>query len=183
MEKEIWKPVNGYEELYEVSSLGRVISRNYRRTGNRQELGQWISAYGYKIVHLTNGGKTRTVGVHRLVARAFIPNPNNKKEVNHKDGNKENNVVKNLEWVSRNENQRHKYRILGYPPVRARCKPVANITTGEQFDSVRAAARAYKTAHSNIARAIERGIRCKGCYWTNGSGYGLISGDTIKFAE
>jgi len=161
MSEEIWKDIPGYEGKYQVSNLGNIRSLNYRGTGKKRLLGQWEN-FGYKITHLSRDGRTITIGVHRLVALAFIDNPNQKAEINHLDGDKKNNIVDNLEWVTRGENQKHKYRMLGYEPVRARLKPVIDITNGKEFDSVRSVAREMGVWHGAITRAIKLSIKCHG---------------------
>lgn len=101
---EIWRDISSYEGLYQVSNLGNVKSLNYLRTGNERMLKPVKNRYGYLLVNLCKNGKTRLFKVHRLVAKAFIPNTNNKSDVNHKDENKANNCVDNLEWTTRKEN-------------------------------------------------------------------------------
>lgn len=97
---ETWKPVIGYEGMYEVSSRGRVKRVEYLLTESN-------SAWGYKQVSLSKDGKNSTKIIHRLVAQAFIENPDNKPTVNHKDCNKHNNTVSNLEWATVQENVDH----------------------------------------------------------------------------
>lgn len=99
--EEIWKDVEGYEGLYQVSNLGNVRSLNYNHRGIVKNLRLSEMGRGYLLVELSAGGKGRTFLVHRLVASAFIPNPNNHPEVNHKDENKHHNNVNNLEWCTR----------------------------------------------------------------------------------
>lgn len=124
--EEIWKPVKGYEDLYEVSNLGRVRSfdRLYRIErdkyhGEIKKKGRVISGnHGgkhYYQVFLFREGKGKTALVHRLVAEAFIPNPENNPQVNHKDGDKHNNKVTNLEWVTCSENQLHSFKTGLHP--------------------------------------------------------------------
>lgn len=99
---EIWRPVCGFEGLYEVSDQGRIKSLKRNTTS-----GGIIKTHvnrGYVYSHLCKNGKHRNVKVHRAVAEAFIPNPDNKPEVNHKDENKSNNCVGNLEWATKKEN-------------------------------------------------------------------------------
>lgn len=95
---EEWKPISGYEDLYQVSNFGRVKSLNYNHTNQEQILKQATNKDGYKVVCLYKDGKGKTFQVHRLVAMAFITNPNNYAEVNHKDECKTNNHISNLEW-------------------------------------------------------------------------------------
>jgi hypothetical protein len=98
---ETWLPT---EWLYFVSSLGRIKSM---RTG--KILSPLKTTTGYLQIQLSFGGKMKQIKIHRLVAITFIPNPENKREVNHKDGNPLNNSVSNLEWVTRSENVKHAY--------------------------------------------------------------------------
>jgi hypothetical protein len=121
MKKEIWKDINGYEGYYQVSSLGNVRSLDRKR---RVRNGKYVLCKGKKLknskgthyyrVRLSIEGKSKGFNIHRLVAKAFIHNPHNKKEVNHIDGNKLNNNLENLEWVTKSENEKHKYSVLGY---------------------------------------------------------------------
>ena len=103
---EIWLDIEGYEGRYLVSNFGRVKSLITNKI-----LNQYKDRYGYLRVILSLNGKQKIYLVHRLVAKAFIPNPENKLEVNHKDGNKENNHVDNLEWVTSKENVKHAYKM------------------------------------------------------------------------
>lgn len=106
MSVEIWKPIVGYEGLYEVSSMGRVKSLKRLRTKERI-IAQFINHRGYARVTLWKENKQRKFSVHRLVASAFIPNPEEKPQVNHIDENKLNNNVCNLEWCTQLENHNH----------------------------------------------------------------------------
>lgn len=108
--KEIWKPIINYEEKYEISNLGNVKSlpkRNGHRLSKEMILKSNKRPNGYYVVCLSKDKKTKNYYIHRLVAQAFISNPQNYKEVNHKDGNKQNNNVDNLEWCSRKQNIDH----------------------------------------------------------------------------
>ena len=97
-EEEIWCPIKGYENIYEVSDKGRVKSLKF---GKERILKLGITTDGYLMVKLLKNGEKKNLLVHRLVAQTFIPNPDNLPEVNHKDENKENNSVQNLEWCDR----------------------------------------------------------------------------------
>jgi len=106
--EEIWKDVISYEGIYEVSNLGRVRSIN---TGRKKPLKPLLGNNGYFKINLYKDKKMSAINIHRLVAIAFIINDGNKKQVNHIDGNKINNNVDNLEWVTDSENQKHSYDI------------------------------------------------------------------------
>lgn len=98
--EEVWKDIKGYEGLYQVSNFGKIKSK-------RKILKQFINHKGYFIIQLSKRNISKTYIVHRLIAEAFIPNTENKPQVNHKDGNKQNNCIDNLEWCTNNENKAH----------------------------------------------------------------------------
>lgn len=106
MNYEKWKPIEGYDGKYEVSTYGRV------RRDDGYLVNQETHCKGYKRVDLWKDGKRKHHKVHRLVAEAFIPNPDNKPQVNHKDFDVANNRMWNLEWVTDAENKAYsdKYR-------------------------------------------------------------------------
>ena len=101
---EIWKDIKGYEGHYQVSNWGRGKSLKWNKEKILQPL---IQSNGYYYIGLVKNNKRINYKIHRLVAEAFLPNPNNYKEVNHKDENKANNVVTNLEWCDRKYNQNY----------------------------------------------------------------------------
>lgn len=112
--KEEWKDIKNYEGLYQVSNLGNVKSLERNKSNGKglvkideKILTQNITNWGYCKVALYKNGARKYYKVHRLVAEAFIPNPNNKEQINHIDGNKLNNNVNNLEWNTRIENMNH----------------------------------------------------------------------------
>lgn len=107
--EEEWRDVLGFEELYQVSNLGKV--RTIKK--GEAEMAQQENRNGYMTVHLRNKGVERRAMVHRLVAEAFIPNPNELRDVNHKNGNKADNRIENLEWTTHSDNMTHSFRELG----------------------------------------------------------------------
>lgn len=113
---EEWKDVVGWEDMYSVSSEGRVYSKHTKtlRKPRTEKL-------GYLSVDLWNNNYMKRLKVHRMVAQAFIVNPENKPQVNHKDGDKANNKLSNLEWATAKENSQHAYsNKLSRPTVGAR---------------------------------------------------------------
>ncbi len=126
MKEEIWKDIEGYEGLYQVSNLGNIRSfytnprygyknfesNNISIEGKNMRIS--TKANGYMYVTLRKDGKSKKKHIHRLVASAFIDNPNNFEQVNHKNFNKQDNRVNNLEWVTRAQNRRHWRESLKY---------------------------------------------------------------------
>ena len=114
---EIWEPVKGFEGYYEVSNTGKVLGiermvvlKSGLRTIKSRFLKTRINNYGYTEVRLTKDGKTTTTFIHILLAKAFIPNPYKKLEVNHINGIKTDNRIENLEWCTHSENINHAYQ-------------------------------------------------------------------------
>jgi hypothetical protein len=107
---EEWKDIKGYEGLYQVSNLGRVKSLD-RVSNGQPKRGQILkpfkSSFRYLAVEVSRNAVTKSVPVHRLVAQAFLPNPDNLPQINHKDGIKENNHVNNLEFCTAKHNSKH----------------------------------------------------------------------------
>lgn len=106
---EIWRDIKNYEGIYEVSNLGRIKSISRNGTIKENRILKPNKVMGYSQIVLYKNNKREYKKIHRLVAETFIPNLENKREVNHKDGNKTNNCVDNLEWVTTSENQLHSY--------------------------------------------------------------------------
>lgn len=99
---EIWAAIKGYEGLYEVSNYGRVRSLNYNRTGVAREMATSPNnSTGYVNCCLSKDGKQKCHAVHRLVAEAFLPNPNGYEQIDHRNNKKTDNRAVNLRWVSR----------------------------------------------------------------------------------
>ena len=154
-----WKDVVGYEGLYTVSDTGLVYSCKSDRLMTNTIRGK----NNYLCVHLSKDCKGKIHNVHRLVAEAFIENPKNKEQVNHIDGNKLNNNLNNLEWVTAKENCLHSTYVLGnYKKInqeglklgRLACiKTNLNITNGE---------KTFNTYKEIIAFLTEKGIKFSG---------------------
>lgn len=104
---EIWKDISGYEGKYAISSYGNIIALNYNREKRAQNRIPRKDKGGYLYVNLWKNGISKTFKIHRLVAEAFLPNPNNLPQINHKDENKTNNSVFNLEWCSPSYNSKY----------------------------------------------------------------------------
>jgi hypothetical protein len=146
--EELWKDVVGYEGLYQCSNIGRVRSLDKVIHTNNQhgscskwkkgkQLKQYDNQHGYLVAHLHNG-KPKTIAVHRIIALAFIPNTDNKSEVNHIDGDKTNNKISNLEWNTRSENQKHAFATgLNKPNDKAGEKNAMSKLTKSQVHRIR----------------------------------------------
>lgn len=151
-----WRPVVGYEGPYEVSSDGDV--RNVK-TG--REIKPCIDNIGYLRVSLSNGMIRKHCKVHRLVAMAFIKNPEAKEQVNHKDGVKINNNLENLEWATRSENIRHAWdsglneRARNKSSIRM-SKKVVDLWTGIFYDSLKEACNATNCNYSSSGSQIRK---------------------------
>lgn len=103
---EIWKSIFGYEGFYEVSNLGNIKSLNYHNTKQEKILKPKRDKDGYLLIILSKNNKQRTFKIHRLVAEAFIPNTENKPQVDHKNKERDDNRVENLQWLTASENNK-----------------------------------------------------------------------------
>ena len=153
MEK--WRDIPGYEGFYQVSDLGNIRSIRFNKIRNMKS---WDS-HGYRAVELCMNNNRYTVGIHRLVALTFIPNPENKPEVNHKDRNKSNNNVENLEWVTQSENVAHAYRHGVEPRPTHQNQPsqkeILDIIENKKYFSIREASRQTGHKRDTIRRSLD----------------------------
>ena len=162
MEK--WKAIAGYEGSYEVSDLGRVKSLKY---GKEKILKPRKNTGGYLHVDLCKDGHTKNLLVHRLVAEAFIPNPQGLETVNHKDEVKTNNVTSNLEWMSQRDNNNYGTRNKRMVESLSKQVQMFDKKTGEllaTFPSTREANRITGIAHQSISTCCLGKRKYAGCY-------------------
>lgn len=130
MSKEIWKPIPGYEDYYEVSTLGRVKRIKGKKGTHIGRILEGTLHNGYLTVELSSEDEAKVYRINRLVARTFIPNPENKPEVNHINGIKTDNRVENLEWVTHNENIQHAWKTGLICMTVAQRKKISEVNTG-----------------------------------------------------
>lgn len=146
---EIWKDIKGYDGKYQVSNLGNVKSMNYHRERKEKLLAPVEDAYGYLVVLLYKDGKKKNHKVHQLVAEAFLSNDDGSPSINHKDENKKNNCVTNLEFCS-----------VGYNNRYSKAVPVVQCDRDGKairvWESIKAASEGTKAKESNI------GACCRG---------------------
>ena len=147
---EIWKDIKGYEGLYQVSNLGKIRNKY-------KEIKQQTDNIGYKNVILSKNNKRKTKKVHRLVAETFIDNANNLPAVNHINGNKSDNKVSNLEWITYKDNSIHAV-LNGL----IKTKKVLCIEKGKTYYSIHEAAKDTNTFNGHIVKV------CKGERKTTG---------------
>lgn len=154
---------------YHVTSSGRIVSF---KKNQGKEIKPQLMKNGYLSVYLSNNNVKKRLYVHRLVAETFINTSNTKLEVNHKNGNKTDNRVENLEWVTRSANQIHAHRILGIPsPMKGKCgkqhrssKPITQLKNGiviKIFESAHSASKITKIQYSRIVACAKGYTYCK----------------------
>ena len=163
--KEVWKDIEGYEGLYQISNLGRV-----KRVITDRILKGKKHKDGYLLVDLYKNSVGAGKTIHRLVAQAFIPNPENKPQVNHTDEDKTNNMVSNLEWMTAKENNNHGTRNerAGKAISKSQSIPIiaTNLKTGEsiEFYGSNECARQLGLHQSSITKVLKGRLKQTGGY-------------------
>lgn len=157
LKSEVWRDISGYETLYQISNYGRVKSLGNSLARHEKILKQQLQRDGYTRVWLYKKGlKKKRFPVHRLVAKAFIPNPLEKEQVNHQNGDKQDNRLGNLNWMTHKENIAHAYE-TGL--VKRNNNPViaTHLDSGEQrqFKSQTEASRELGVYMKNISNALK----------------------------
>lgn len=157
--QQFWTPIIGFETYYHITRLG--IIKSLHRRNKKGKISYRVDRAGYLTVRLSKDGKSQTKYLHRILAETFIPNPESKPGVNHIDGNKANNSLLNLEWVSHGENILHAYQI---GLIKKKSKPVIDIVTGEKFNSLREACKIrslnYNTMRNRLSGNIKKNPTC-----------------------
>ena len=153
--KEVWRDVPGYDGHYQVSNIGNVRSNKRQSMWLPMKIGHIFNKY-YGVA-LTKNGQVKHCAVHILVAKTFIPNPENKPFVNHKDGNKFNNCVENLEWVTGSENVRHAFKLGLNKGVQGFNHGAAKFTA-EEIREIRNNYKAYDRKRDIPALAKKYGV-------------------------
>lgn len=163
----MFKPIEGYEGLYEVNEFGEVKSLTRSFINNKgyecftkERILKPQIRNNYLFVRLSKNNTKRMFSVHRLVAQCFISNPENKPMVNHIDGNRLNNKATNLEWVTLSENILHSYYVLN-----KNTRPVKCITTNTKYNSIHMASRDTNIPVPNIINSCKKGCYTKGLRW------------------
>ena len=179
--QEIWKPIKGYEGLYEVSNLGKV--RNCRKRKSKKLFSDGIlsehvngkeGVAKYISIGLWKNNKPTYRYIHRLVAEAFVPNPENKPYVNHIDGNPKNNRSDNLEWCTHKENMQHakELGLFKSPNIAQSIKNLEKVnelnkirlscSNGELYESISQASKSLNISEDKISRASLNGTYVEG---------------------
>lgn len=173
--EEVWKAVKGYEGLYEVSNSGKVRTLPHTTNGitvpSTELKTSMHKSHRYIRLRLYKNGESKDYMLHRLVAQAFVPNPCNKPQINHIDGDRANNSASNLEWCTQAENNRHAIDMGLQNPwimIQARKKKILQISmSGEvvkEWESMTEAAKALGLQVSNISHCCKGRIKSTGGY-------------------
>ena len=170
--KEIWKDIKGYEGLYQVSNLGNIktLQKEIKCKKNSYLSKEKIckpslDSSGYRQIVLTKNKIRKSFKVHRLVAQAFIPNPNNLPQINHKDENKQNNYIENLEWCTNLYNSRY-----GTRPIRCskhlekKVKQIKNNKVIKKYNSLKEAEQNTNIKYQEISACCRKIIKTAGGY-------------------
>lgn len=160
MKSEVWKSIFNYEDFYEISSLGVIKSKD-RISNNKLRKGKTLKLFlrgNYYAVALSKYGQVKQFSLHRLLGEHFIENPENKFTINHKDGNKINNNLDNLEWATHSEQIIHAIKYLGFIPHKVKC-----IYTEELKEIRRKARVGYifsKFTKEKIRKSLNKKVGC-----------------------
>lgn len=149
-----WKDIKGFEGYYQICINGSVksidrkvpIPNGWRKYPSKILITR-LNNYGYEEVRLSKNGQVVTKFIHTLLAETFIPNPLCKKEINHKNGIKNDNTINNLEWVTHSENMLHAYRTK---LIVKKTKPIIDTCSGESYMSSKEAALLYNINHRTL---------------------------------
>jgi hypothetical protein len=155
---EIWRPIDGYKGNYLISNHGNV---KCLRNGLISPIKPRIDRAGYLTVRLTKNGETNTRYIHRLVAAAYVPNHMNKPFINHRNGNKLDNSLKNLEWVTHAENIKHAYDIKLIPKYNE--KKVVDDCSGKKYSSIKDASNDLSIKYSTLRGFLNGRYKNKTC--------------------
>ncbi len=142
---QIWKPILAYEGYYEINTLGNVRRKSRAKRKRKhtpiligKSLSTRINNFGYVEVRLSKNGKTSTKFIHKLLGQVFIPNTENKPQINHKNGIKHDNRLENLEWVTNSENMIHAYSTGLLKKV---VRPVIDNCSNHEYNNTKEAAK------------------------------------------
>ena len=185
--KEEWRDIRGYEGRYLISSFGRVKSLNYHRENKEKILKLSVDKHNYLHIMLCKNGRKKRFQIHRLVAEAFIPNPNNYPIINHKDENPSNNCVTNLEWCTHKYNINYGTRNKKSSEIQIingkkkysknyNSRKVQCVTTGRKFNTIKEAGEYYLLSNSTISSITQC---CRGKI--KSAGKHPVTGEKLKW--